>query len=241
MYDLSRFNLSDMTQCGAELRKLGGTAASMEDTGGRIVRYLHSELGTGIDGTRACALVRMFVTLPYGSLDDEQRQFAGQLLQGHPPSDAMKCLTLLATAGDVEAWNHRRRSAAHLALPLVSEESVARSPMISQLIRQLGIEVGSLLAADPALVMDVEQHAFNVFHVPDAVGSAYIPAQQQFVIPHHVRSVLGFGGLLPPGELFATILFSREPISRDVADLFRTLALNIKVAMLPFAGRRVFT
>ena len=241
MYDLSRFNLSDMTRCGAELRKLGGTASSMEEAAGRIVRHLHAELGSGAADDRACALVRMFVTVPYGQLDDEQRRFATNLLQGHTPLDSTKCLTLLATAGEREEWNDRRRSVGHLALPLPSEESVSRSPMISQLIRQLGIEVGSLLAADSQLLVDTEQHSFNVFHVPDAVGSPYIPAQQQFVHPHGIRSVLGFGGLLPPGELFATIIFSREPISRDVADRFRTLALNIKVAMLPFAGFRVFS
>lgn len=76
----------------------------------------------------------------------------------------LKCLTLLGSA-----------------------ESVARSPMIAQLIRRLGI-----------------------------------------------------GGLLSPGELFATVLFSRVPIARERADLYRTLALNVKVAVLPFAGSRVF-
>jgi hypothetical protein len=90
-------------------------------------------------------------------------------------------------------------------------------------------------------MVDATEHTFNVFHVPNAVGSPYIPAQKEFVIPYGVQSVLGFGGLLAPGELFATILFSRTPIPRDVADLFKSLALNVKVAMLPFAGARVFS
>ena len=122
-----------------------------------------------------------------------------------------------------------------------TSESVSRSPMIAQLIRQLGVEIGTLLSADPRLLMDSQQHSFNVFHVEQARGSPFIPAQLAFVEPHGVQSVLGFGGLLPPGELFATILFSRTPISRDTADLFRTLALNVKVALLPFAGDRVFS
>jgi hypothetical protein len=54
-----------------------------------------------------------------------------------------------------------------------------------------------------------------------------------------VRSVLGFGGLLPPGEPFATIIFSRTPIPREVADRFKPLALNVKVALLAFAGTQV--
>jgi hypothetical protein len=79
-----------------------------------------------------------------------------------------------------------------------------------------------------------------VFYVDRAEGSPYIPAQTEFVQPQRIQSVLGFGGLLPSGELFATILFTRTYIPREVADLFKTLALNVKVALLPFVDRRVF-
>jgi hypothetical protein len=238
MYDLARFGLSDVTRVGAEFRRLSAGASSMEEVAGRIVRTLHDTLG--VDERPACALVRMFVTVPFARLDDEQRQFALALLGGEEPPPSMKCLTLLATAGAQPEWNERRRSAGHLALPLPSPESVSRSPMIAQLIRQLGVEIGSLLSADPELLTDSHQHTFNVFHVERAKGSPFIPAQLSFVEPWEVESVVGFGGLLPPGELFATILFSRTPVSRDTADLFRTLALNVKVALLPFAGDRVF-
>jgi hypothetical protein len=123
---------------------------------------------------------------------------------------------------------------------LLGEESIARSPMIGQLLRQLGVDVGSLLHPDPEMLLDAAHHTFNVFHVSDAVGSPYIPAQDDFVRPYGIRSVIGFGGVLSAGELFATILFSRAPIARAQAELFRTLALNMKVALLPFSGRRVF-
>jgi hypothetical protein len=211
----------------------------MEETAGRIVRRLFEDLEAGT-GEAACALVRMFVTLPYSALEPRQQAFARSVLGQEKPAPTMKCLTLLATAGQVESWNSRTTSVGHQALPLVSEASVARSPMIAQLIRQLGIEVGALIAPGPGVVVDASEHTFNVFYVPTAEGSPYIPAQREFVIPHGVRSVLGFGGLLAPGELFATILFSKTPIPREVADLFKTLALNVKVALLPFAGARIF-
>jgi hypothetical protein len=152
----------------------------------------------------------------------------------------MKCLTLLATAGADPAWNSRHTSTGHKALPLPSEESIARSPMIAQLIRQLGVETASLFAADPHVMIDLDQHSFNVFHVADAVGSPHIPAQHGFVIPYGIQSVIGFGGQLPNGELFATVLFSTVSVPRETADLFKTLALALKVAILPFAGRSVF-
>lgn len=238
MYDLARFSLSDMTRCGIDLRKMGAGASSMEEAAGRVVRLLHEQLGDG-QGGRACALVRLFVTLPYAELDAEQQGFVRDVLGGEPERATMKCLTLLATAGARPEWNSRRSSAGHKALPLQSGESVARSPMIAQLLKQLGVETSILVEPDPQFVVDATQHTFNVFHVPQAAGSPYIPAQAQFVIPHGICSVLGFGGLLPSGELFATILFTSVSIPREVADLFKTLALNVKVALLPFAGAKV--
>lgn len=240
MYDLSNFTLSDMTRCGAELRRLGGGASSMEEVAGKVVRALYEQLRGPDLAAPACALVRLFVTLPFADLEADQQAFARSVMGGASGDGQLKCLTLLATAGEVADWNSRERSVAHKALPLASEESIARSPMIAQLMRQLGVQLGMILDPAPDFVLDVQQHSFNVFHVPEANGCAYIPAQNEFVRPHGVRSVLGFGGLLPPGELFAAILFSKVPVSRDVADLFKTLALNVRLALLPFAGGRVF-
>jgi hypothetical protein len=241
MYDLSHFSLSDMTRCGSELRKLGAGASSMEEVAGRTVRLLHERLRTpGLDAP-ACALVRLFVTLPFAELTPDLRDFAQRLLGGAPAVPTVRCLTLLATRGAEEAWNSRGRSVGHQVLPLASEEGIARSPMIARLVHQLGVPTSALLSADPGVVVDVDQHSFNVFYVPEAPGSPYIPAQREFVEPYAIRSVLGFGGLFPSGELFATILFSRTPIPREVAELFRTLALNVKLAMLPFVGGRVFS
>jgi len=240
MFDLNRFSLSDMTRCGMELRRLGERASGMEEVGERVVRYFYENLRTPDLANPACVLVRVFVTQPVSALDDGQRSFVERVVGNAAMPPTLKCLTLLATAGDEPAWNSRRTSTAHKALPLTSEESVARSPMIAQLIRQLGVDIGALLASDPRLLLDLDQHTFNVFHVAEAKGSGHIPAQQEFVIPHQVRSVLGFGGVLPNSELFATILFTRVPIARSTADMFRPLALNQKLAMLPFVDRKVF-
>jgi hypothetical protein len=212
----------------------------MEHAADQIVRRLYQSLTMPDAAKPACALVRLFVTVPYEQLPADQQEFARRLLPDIANTPGMKCLTLLATAGEQSDWNSRKTSMGHQALPLPSEERIARSPMISQLIRQLGVDVGTLLSPGGGVMIDEGQHTFNVFHVPDARGSQYIPAQREFVEPFQIQSVLGFGGLLPPGELFATILFSRAPISREVAERFRTLALNVKVALLPFASDRIF-
>jgi hypothetical protein len=240
LYDFSRFGLTDMTRCGIDLRKIGSGCRSMEEAASRIVRYLYDGLRDPKLEKPACALVRMFVTLPFDALDEVQQRFATTVLGKPPDHTSMKCLTLLATAGDLPDWNSRRASKGHLALPLPSPEAVSRSPMIAQLIRQLGVEISAFLS-EAGLVIDAAQHTYNVFYVGNAVGSAVIPAQDEFVVPHGVRSVLGFGGVLPSGELFATILFSKTHIPREVADLFKTLSLNVKVALLPFTGARIFS
>jgi hypothetical protein len=113
--------------------------------------------------------------------------------------------------------------------------------MIAQLVRQLGLEVAAVLRPDAHLIIDLEQRTFNVFYVEEALDSPFIPAQQQFVVPYKIRSVLGFGGILPTGDLFAVILFSHATIPPKTAELFKPLALSVKLALLSFANGRVFS
>jgi len=108
------------------------------------------------------------------------------------------------------------------------------------LVQQLGLTVNTILRPDPGIVVDLAQTTYNVFYVPQAIGSEYVPAQKEFVVPFSVRSVLGFGGMLPSGNLFAVIMFCRVPIPHEVAHMFGTLALSVKVAVLPFDDRAVF-
>ena len=79
-------------------------------------------------------------------------------------------------------------------------------------------------------LQDAEGRTYNVFHVEEAPDSPYIPAQEEFVRPFGVRSVVGFGGLVRD-ELFAVVLFSRVPVPRASADRFRTIALDVKSAL----------
>jgi hypothetical protein len=239
MYDLTNFTLSDMTACGAALRKLSPGARNMEEVARRLVHFLHDNLHDA-RGARVCALVRFFKTHPYEGLDDGLRGFARRILAGAAPTPGMKCLTLLASAGDQPEWNARQTSAGHQAIPLTSAEMLQRFPMTSQLVKQLGVEVAALLHPDPALLVDQEQKSFNVFHVADAVGSPFVPEQEEFVLRYGVRSVLGFGGVLPDGNLFVVILFARAYIPQETAELFKTLALSAKLAVLPFVGNAVF-
>ena len=240
MHDLAKFGLSDVVMCSSELRKSAAGASSMEGAAQRVVKYLYDNLYDSAAGSRACALVRFFKTHPYSALEPQQKQFADRMLGSTTPDPAMKCLTLLATTGDEPDWNSRRASQGHAAIPLPSEQIVAQAPMIAQLISQLGLDISTLLKLEPEMITDLAQKSYNVFHVPNAAGSPYIPAQKEFVLPFHIRSVLGFGGMLPSGNLFATIMFAKVAIPRATADLFASVALGVKLAVLPFDGGVTF-
>ena len=234
-YDLTNFTIREMSECGKALRAIGEGSASMEETAGRIVRHFYDSLADA-EGGRAAALVRFYKTHPFRDLDGERQDFALALLGGEPPLPDMKCLVLLATAGDKAEWNSRKSSRGHKAIPLPSEDAVNQAPMVSNLIKQLGLPVRMVVRPEPKLLLDMEQRTYNVFHVPEALGSPYIPAQQEFVAPCGIRSVLGFGGLLPSGEMFAVIMFFKIPVSRETADMFKALSLNVKIAVLPYDG-----
>jgi hypothetical protein len=237
MANITDFSLKDMVEFSAALRLMGSGAASMEEVADTIVRYLYDHLTDRETGERAVALVRFFKTHPYGELDTELQEFAVKQLPAPPESPAMKCLVLLASAGIRPEWNSRKQSAGHRAIPLPSQHFIEAFPMVRQLIQQMGLEVRTVLEPDPAVIMDMAQTTYNVFYLPEAVGNKYVPAQDDFVIPFGIRSVLGFGGILPSGNLFAIIMFSRVPISQQTADMFRTLALSVKVAVLPVADK----
>ncbi|NEO55313.1 MAG: response regulator [Okeania sp. SIO3B5] len=240
MHDLAQFTLRDMIECSSKLRQIGHEAVSMEEITNRIVNYLYNNLVDYQTKEKSCALIRFFKTHDFDNLEPRLQQFARQILGSNYSTEKLKCLTLLATAGEREEWNNRLNSRGHQVIPLSCQEVVEKIPMISQLIYQFGLDINSLLKPEPQQLIELEQKTYNVFYVPDAVSSEYIPAKENFVIPFGIKSVLAFGGLLPDGNLFAVILFSKVKILRATAEMFSTLALSIKTAILPFVDRRIF-
>jgi PAS domain S-box-containing protein len=239
-FDIKNFTIREITKCGMAIRTMGDGSASMEETAGRIVRYLYDRLIGEQSGERACSLVRFFVTSAFEDLDDELKDTAVALLGGIIPLPVMKCLNLLGTVGENQEWNLRSTSKGHKVIPLPSEEVVRQIPMMRNLINQMGLSVHSIVKPDSSLLLDLEQKTYNVFFVAEAVGSPHIPAQEDFVVPYGIRSVVGFGGLLPSGDVFMIIMFLKLPISKETADLFKNLSMNIKLAILEF-DKKVFT
>jgi hypothetical protein len=238
-YDLNKFDLGDMLKCSLRLRETATGAPTLEASAQRVCRFLYDELhGPGVP--RACALVRCYKTHSFSGLDSELQNFARKVLGGEPTNRNMKCLTLMATVGETASWNSRHLSRGHRAIPLPSPEIVEKAPMIAQLIKELGMELSVVLEPSPEVVKELAGKRHGVFHVENALGSPYIPAQDEFVTRHGIRSVLGFGGMLFTGDLFSVILFSTVHVPPAAADRFKTLALDVKSAFSRFNDAKVF-
>jgi hypothetical protein len=237
--DLTKFGLSEMLRCSTELRRATRDAPTMEEAAQRVCRVLYDELITP-DASRACVLVRCYKTHPYTNLEPELQSFAKRVLRGQTPAAGVRCLTLLGTVGDEPRWNSRHTSAEHQAIPLPSVDIVEKAPMIAQLIRQFGLDLTDVVRPTSDLVRSLAGKTYGVFHVAEAPGSPYIPAQKDFVLKLGIRSVVGFGGSLPSGDLFAVILFARVPVSSETADRFRNLALDVKSGFFPYKEGEIF-
>ena len=176
-FDLANFSVPNMLRCSREVRKAATSCPTMEHVASSVVRYFYDAFVDPRTGERACALVRFYKTHAFGLLEPDLRQFARKQLGTAPAGDAMKCLTLLATIGDEPAWCDRRQSRGHQAIPLPSAEIVEQAPMIAQLVKQLGLDISTLVQpSTPIMSRKPEKRSYNVFHVESAPGSPFIPA-----------------------------------------------------------------
>ena len=233
MHHLRSFQLRDMTACGAAFRRLGANATSLEQVADHLVRHLYTSLTMGRSGEPACSLVRLFKTTPYSRLTPDLRALADIRLGNTPPSPSLTCLTLLASAGVVPGWNDPTLSSRFRVIPLATPEAVEQLPMFSQLFQQLGASLPHLTRPNRSLLLDAREQSFNVFHIPQAEGSPFVPSQEEFVRAYGIRSVLGFGARLPDGELYSIILFSKDFIPQGTAELFKPLAMSAQIALSP--------
>lgn len=239
-FSLHDFGLHDMLRCGLDLRRALQGAATLEEGARRVTRFFFDSAVGAESGARECALVRFYKTHAFGALEPELRAFARARMGGREPWSDMRCLVLLASAGEEPAWNSRRLSRGHQAIPLPSVQIVEQAPMIAELVREMGLDLEDVVAPRPELVRGSEDRAYNVFHVPEAEGSPFIPAQADFVRPFGIRSVLGFGGLMLNGEMYAVVLFTRVPVPVESADRFRNIALDLRIAVSAFADGDTF-
>src|SRR5688500_7741033 len=223
----------EIDEIATALRAIARDSSTAEECAQRWTFQLFDNL-LSEDGASACVLVRCFRTTRFGSLSTELRELASDAAKGADLDPSTQCLVLLGSAGRKANWNSRHRSAGHRVIPLPSPEMVARSPMIAQLFLQMGIHLHTMLQPADDLITERHQDALDVFYVPEAKGSPFIHSQEEFVLPFGVGSVVGFGGVLPSGSVFAIVLFLGVTITEEIAHRFRGLAATVNAELARF-------
>lgn len=217
---------------------LGENSPSTEDFALKATDYLFDQFSQ-VDGlVDACALVRFFRTMNFSDLTDDLKELAKQQFDSEH-LQASNCLTLLASRGIQPEWNNRNDSINHRVIPLLSVEAVERAPMVARLVSRLGIEVSNVVTPTPSWFLPRDQKKYEVMYIAEAKDDPAIVAQENFVVPFGVRSVIGYGGLLPTGDMFAVLMFMRIYIPVESAMLFTSFSRAIEEALVEVkSGKR---
>lgn len=233
-YDLAAMQPHEVLELGARLRSECTTATSADGVAQRAVAVLFEALH---DGARdpALALVRLYRTTDCGSLADDLRRAAQRLAPDVELLPTTRCLALAATRGIRAEWNEPSRATRFRVLPMPTLAVLQRFPIAVRMIAQFGFDARRFI--DPAGgPPDPDPRRFRVFHVEDAQLADWLLAQDEFVRPFAIRSILGLGGLLPGGDAFGLLAFSRVRVVPELAQLFGVLAAQLELAFMDAAG-----
>ena len=239
MYDLTRFSTRDMVLCSAALRRCGAGAVCMEAAAQRALTYLYENLVQPDKGGPACLLLRLFTIHLYRDLDRESQQSAQALLEKGSIHPSTPCMTLLASAGLRPEWNDRRWDESQRAIPIAEQQITRRFPLLSRLLVKIGIGI-TPESLGLSVMRDATQQRTGVFLESIPEPSLSIRQEAGIPPPYPLSCIIGFGERLPSGSAFVGMLFSAVPIHEEQAARFSTIALSVKLAILPFDGRQIF-
>ncbi len=226
--DVLELDATSLVRVSSSLTKLHGGSLYMEDIANLLTNHFYEVFRRAPGEPSQCSLVRLFKTCAHNELPLELRP------ELSPDADPdRRYLALLGSRGDNSQWDSRQGSANHQAISLESTEVVDSIPMISNLIRMLGLNLSDVVKPNPELNV-AGHYPLSVFYVEDALVSPYIPRKSDFVAPYGIKSVVGFGGLLTYSDMFTIILFFNVPVTCEVAVLFKNLADKVHELLMPF-------
>jgi hypothetical protein len=206
-------------------------AGSLENAAQEMARALHVRFDESI------ALARVFFTVRFDSLPAANREFVRTLADssgaGADLKDTTPVLSLIGTHGDQEEWNDPSRSQGHLGIPLISSAFVGAIPMISRLLRELGVPLDWIDSHDASMIQKTLGDAASLFFVEDASQATddqgrKIIAAQDFVSGSKIRSVFGIGGAYSSGDMLVTVVFSHDRFGREKGEQFLPLVALFK-------------
>lgn len=195
-----------------------------EEASQRIVESLYQSF---VDERPYLSLVRIYRLCAYDELAPE--------LQSMTTEDTPYVMALTGTYGEEEAWCNRHYSQGHKLIPVKPSTVRSQIPMFEKmLVDSMGVDLDVLYeTGDP--VAATKGGLSGLFHVPVAEHSPVIPAQEGFVIPYGIESVVGFGGIMAGTAsrytMYVLYAFSKQPINYEAAARFQEIQPFIGAAL----------
>ena len=213
-FDLETFTLRDRLSCSAGLVRATQGAETMGTAAAAAARFLHANAVVGTTGELACEAVLFYQTRPAEG---------GTEYRSQKPREIVR----VGLAGDPAIEQALERLEPAQPRSLADPTFAGTHRLVAHLCHQLGLAVTATHAFSPEVQRTPEGKKYAVLHVRDVADSRYVSGIEELLVPHGVRSVLAFGGLLTRGDVVVAVLYSRVRISDDTAELFRTIALDL--------------
>lgn len=174
-------------------------------------------------------MIRTFATRRFEELPERNQKIVSELAQAKDITHLMNkdtmVLTLLGTAGVEPEWHDRKNSQGHVGIPLASADFIDAIPMMSRLLKQIGLGLDWIDNQDTELVKKtIIERMSGLFFVPDATTEVdqegrKIIAAQDFVEKYGVKTVFGYGdGYSGTDTFMVTIVFLRETLTKEQAE-----------------------
>lgn len=242
MSRISNVTVSSITALRGEILERITGCTFLEDAAQKYTDAMYEEFEDSI------VLVRLFATSPFGNLPLTNQSFVNRLAASAGVSslvdDQMLVLSLLGTRGKKAAWNNRRYSQGHVGIPLASGDFIEAIPMMSRLLKELGLGLNWIDSGDTEIVGRTIGAMAGVFYVRDAKTAVdhkgrKIIAAQDFVSAHNVKTVFGIGGGYLTSNIFTTnIVFCSETIEKNRVELFIPVMNTLKAGTMRLASRK---
>jgi hypothetical protein len=206
-------------------------ANCLEDAAQKLASELHTRFEDSV------VIARVFVTVPFDSLPSENKKFVSQLAESAGAASGIKgttpVLSLIGTHGIEEDWKDRRKSKGHAGIPLISSAFVGAIPMISRLLKELGVPIDWVDSHDSEIIKRAIGGSAKLFYVENAAEATdhegrKIIAAQDFVSKYKVTSVFGTGDAYENGQMLVIVVFCHDSFPREVTERFMPLAGNFK-------------
>ena len=245
MSKISDVTVSSVTALRGEIEYGIRNCTCLEDAAQKYTGILYEEFQDSI------VLVRLFATIPFKNLPVPNQRFVTNLAASAGISslinDRTLVLSLLGTRGEEEAWNNRHNSRRHVGIPLASGDFIEAIPMMSRLLKELGLGLDWIDSGDTKIVAKTVGAMAGVFYVPDARTTVdhkgrKIIAAQDFVFTYDVKTVFGIGGGYLTSYVFITnIVFTRETIEKRQAEQFMPVVNTFKAGTIRMvSGNKIF-